>query len=83
MDILALMTFFIITLLFALFVAAILKFLVFRFVQPWGLGAMPYAGWVIIVIVIMFALQFAGVNVAGAYSAFFGWLSEVVKEVGI
>ena len=83
MDILALMTFFLITFLFALFVGAILKFLVFRFVQIWGLGTMPYSGWVIIVIVIMFALQFAGVNVAGAYSAFFGWLSEVVKGVSI
>ena len=82
MDLLALTMFGLTTFLFALFVAALLKFFVFRFIPIWGLATVPYAGWVIIVAAIMFALQFGGVNVAGLYSSFFSWMSKEVQKTG-
>ena len=71
------------TFLFALFMAVILKFFVFRFIPIWGLATVPYAGWVIIIAAIMFALQFGGVNVAGLYSAFFAWMSKEVQHANL
>ena len=83
MDLLALTMFGLTTFLFALFVAAIMKFFVFRFIPVWGLATVPYAGWVIIIVAIMFALQFGGVNVAGWYSSFFAWMSKEVKNIQV
>lgn len=81
MDLLALTMFGLTTFLFALFVAAILKYFVFRYITLWGLGGVPYIAWFVIVVAVMFALQFGGVNVAGIYSAFFAWMSKEVKNV--
>ena len=66
-DFITLTIFIAISFFIAVVVAVIMKLLVARFVP--FLAAIPFWGWVLIVILATFALQSFHVDVAGAYAA--------------
>ena len=73
MDAFSWFLFFIISTFFAGLIALIIKWTAGRFSTT--LNSVPYSFLVIFILVILLILQLMGVDVAGAYRAFFRWLS--------
>ncbi len=68
------------TLFFALFLAILLRYVVFRFIPFFGLAGVPYWAWVIIIIFILAVMQALGVNLAKYYADFFDWVSRQLRS---
>ena len=76
MDALSFTIFLVITIFFAMLLTFLLKFTVLRYF-PWAMQ-IPWWMWVVVIVLLLFALQGMGVPVSAGYSAFFKWLSGVL-----
>ena len=76
MDAVSFMVFFSVTIVVALILTFLLKFTAFRYL-PWAME-IPWWMWVVIIVLVIFALEGMGVNVSAGYSAFFEWLAKVL-----
>ena len=74
MDYISLMLFLAVSFLFAVIIGFLLKWTIGRYIPTFL--SIPLWLWVVIIILIALALQGIGVNVSGAYAAFFDWLSH-------